>query len=120
MTNKEAIKYLIAPTATSTSPSESYLKQKEAYELAIKALKENLQGEGWLDNFIKNYNASKDFQITDIRDRGKLLDELRPQGKWIFHEDYNENCKYGCNKCGSLNNIPSNFCPNCGVKMKDA
>lgn len=46
--------------------------------------------------------------------------EEKQQGKWIFHEDYNENCKYGCNKCGSLNNIPSNFCPNCGVKMKDA
>ena len=40
MTKKEAIKYLIAPTATSTNPSEAYLKQKEAYELAIKALEE--------------------------------------------------------------------------------
>lgn len=40
MTNKEAIKYLIAPTATSTKPSTEYLKQKEAYELAIKALEE--------------------------------------------------------------------------------
>lgn len=38
MTNKEAIKYLIAPIATSTKPSAEYLKQKEAYELAIKAL----------------------------------------------------------------------------------
>lgn len=40
MTNKEAIKYLIVPTATSTKPSVEYLKQKEAYELAIKALGE--------------------------------------------------------------------------------
>ena len=38
MTNKEAIKYLIPPTATSTKPSVEYLKQKEAYELAINAL----------------------------------------------------------------------------------
>jgi hypothetical protein len=38
MTNEEAIKYLIAPVATSTKPSTEYLKQKEAYELAIKAL----------------------------------------------------------------------------------
>lgn len=37
-------------------------------------------------------------------------------GVWIFHKDYNER-KYGCNKCGNLNNIPSNFCPNCGAKM---
>ena len=40
MTNKEAIKYLIPPTATSTKPSAEYLKQKEAYDLAIKALKD--------------------------------------------------------------------------------
>lgn len=38
MTNKEAIKYLIAPITTSTEPSAEYLKQKEAYDLAIKAL----------------------------------------------------------------------------------
>ena len=38
MTNDEAIKYLIVPTATSTEPSAEYLKQKEAYDLAIKAL----------------------------------------------------------------------------------
>ena len=40
MTTEEAIKYLIIPTATSTKPSAEYLKQKEAYELAIKALGE--------------------------------------------------------------------------------
>lgn len=38
MTTKEAIKYLIAPVATSTDPSAEYLKQKEAYGFAIKAL----------------------------------------------------------------------------------
>lgn len=51
MTNKEAIKYLIPPTATSTNPSESYLIQKEAYELAIKALKERPQGE-WVEEIV--------------------------------------------------------------------
>ena len=42
----------------------------------------------------------------------------RPKGEWIFHKDYNESCRYGCNQCGNLNNIPSNFCPNCGAKME--
>ena len=42
----------------------------------------------------------------------------RLQGKWIFHKDYNESCRYGCNQCGNLNNIQSNYCPNCGAEMK--
>lgn len=39
-------------------------------------------------------------------------------GKWIFHKDFNDSIKYGCNQCGNLTNIPSNFCPNCGKRMK--
>lgn len=44
MTNEEAIKYLIQPFATSTKSYNEYLKQKEAYELAIKALEERQKG----------------------------------------------------------------------------
>lgn len=40
------------------------------------------------------------------------------QSEWIIHKDYNESCRYGCNQCGNLNNIPSNYCPNCGARMK--
>lgn len=47
-----------------------------------------------------------------------LNGEERPQGKWIFHKDFNESCRYGCNQCGNLNNISSNFCPNCGADMR--
>lgn len=55
MENKEAIKYLIAPVATSSRPSAEYLRQKEAYELAIKALKdvERLEDENH-ENFVKS------------------------------------------------------------------
>lgn len=60
MTNKEAIKYLIVPTATSTKSSAEYLKQKEAYELAIKALEEKPQGE-WIDQDFD------DLKISDYR-----------------------------------------------------
>ena len=48
--------------------------------------------------------------------KGKCA-STRPQGEWIFHKDYNESCRYGCNQCGNLNNIPHNYCPNCGSKM---
>lgn len=53
MTNEEAIKYLIQPFATSTKLYNEYLKQKEAYELAIKALEERPTGK-WIvykDNY---------------------------------------------------------------------
>lgn len=55
MTNKEATKYLIAPVATGTKPNAEYLKQKEAYDLAIKALKdvERLEEENY-ENFAKS------------------------------------------------------------------
>ena len=39
MTNKEAINYLIPPKATSTEPSAEYQKQREAYEIAVDALR---------------------------------------------------------------------------------
>lgn len=55
MTNKEAIKYLIPPVATSTIPHNIYLKEKEAYALAIKALNdvERLEEENH-ENFVKS------------------------------------------------------------------
>lgn len=38
MTLEEAKLYLIMPVSTSNHPSEEYLKQKEAYYMAIEAL----------------------------------------------------------------------------------
>lgn len=54
MTNEEAIKYLIKPVATSTKLGAEYLRQKEAYELAVKALEnlERLEEEN-NENFVK-------------------------------------------------------------------
>lgn len=55
MTNEEAIKYLIQPFATSTKSYNEYLKQKEAYELAIKALEERPKGKWRSVGFEKGY-----------------------------------------------------------------
>ena len=55
--------------------------------------------------------------IEKIKSGELVIKDERPQGKWIFHNDYNESCRYGCNQCGNLTNIGSNFCPNCGVRM---
>lgn len=42
----------------------------------------------------------------------------RPKGKWIIHNDHNENCRYGCDQCGNLTNRNSSFCPDCGARME--
>ena len=39
MTKSEAVKYIIQPIATSTHPGKEYIKQKEAYDMAISLLK---------------------------------------------------------------------------------
>lgn len=67
MTNEEAIKYLIVPTATSTEPSAEYLKQKEAYELAQTALKniEKLEEENHR-NFVNSQHIIS-FLIEEIK-----------------------------------------------------
>ena len=52
--------------------------------------------------------TSEGYPLMDLRPREK--------GKWIIHD--RENLKYGCNQCGNLTNINSNFCPNCGANMR--
>lgn len=42
-----------------------------------------MTNEEWINMFINKFNESKDYRITDISDREKLLDELRPTGEWI-------------------------------------
>ena len=42
MTREEAIKYLIRPVQTSTQPQSEYLKQQEAYQMAIETLAKDI------------------------------------------------------------------------------
>lgn len=41
-----------------------------------------------------------------------------PKGRWITHEDYHPNLRYGCNICGSLNKERAQYCPNCKSEME--
>ena len=71
---------------------------------------DRLNHEIYVEGYDRGYETAK-YLYT-------LPPDEKPQGKWIFHNDYHENCRYGCNQCGNLNNIPHNFCPNCGANMQ--
>lgn len=90
MTNEEAIKYLIRPYATSTKSYNEYLKQREAYELAIRVLEETV----------------------NIRPKGKW--------EIIYGEHIRAGLRpimYACDVCGVVGS-QTNFCPNCGADMR--
>ena len=57
---------------------------------------------------------TRDNMNGDLISRSELKEDC---GQWIKHEDFNDSIKYGCNQCGNLANVPSNFCPNCGKRM---
>lgn len=53
-----------------------------------------------------------------MTDREAMNDCHKLKGKWIYHSDYAEDCRYGCNICGNLTSIDSRYCSCCGVKME--
>ena len=119
MTNKEALEILKTEWDINAEIFDTNFH--EALNLAIKALEGNSQGEEWLDNFINKYNESRDFRITDIRDREKLLDELRPKSEWVELGDGSIVCPI-CKTGTSIKSIPSviffRYCPYCGADMR--
>lgn len=123
MTNKE-VEIIVDRIEKQVIDKGRLLYGYEIKEILKAFIDNNRSEEEWIDNLVNRYNESRDFQITDIRDREKLLDDLRPRGKWIgnvFNEHY-------CNKCGryalyeeepdGYYEVQSRFCPNCGAKMK--
>ena len=79
MTNEEAINYLIQPFPTSTEPGSEYLKQKEAYDMAVKSLKEPK---------ITVFTENQTIRWTDkvsLKDNGDIIDF---DGKVIGHINF--------------------------------
>ena len=78
--------------------------------------------EGIVSDIIDAIDNAPTVPLPDFKDGYKqaILDGKtnfsRPQGEWIIHD--RECLKYGCNQCGNLTNINSNFCPNCGAYMR--
>lgn len=51
--------------------------------------------------------------------KGLLVQNERPQGEWkATGQTMGLYYVYACNKCGIYNKGKTNFCPNCGAKMK--
>ena len=53
-------------------------------------------------------------------EKQKLLDEIRPQGDWIYNAYDENNGNWHCSNCGSIKvmNGFTNYCPNCGADMR--
>lgn len=112
---KEAIK---------ESQAEGFVEVANAFD-CIYGLINNASTLGYEDGILSVENATrKAIELEEAYNNGwsdGFSDGVneRPKGEWIFHKDFNESCRYGCNQCGNLNNILSNFCPNCGADMRD-
>lgn len=64
----------------------------------------------WEQNIkpINPHGELREMLIDGMIDRmGEWLDEQR--GRWIYAK---------CNLCGKVQDVRSNYCPNCGAKMK--
>ena len=64
----------------------------------------------------------KKYDFANI-DECVYYQEERPTGEWIFdghHIRCNKCYEYICNTDSEGNEIPDNYCPNCGAKMKEA
>lgn len=69
---------------------------------------------------VKSFNekGGKGLEALDLAIKALEDERSQGQGEWIIHNDYHENCRYGCNQCGNLTNVPGNFCPKCGADMR--
>lgn len=84
-------------------------------ELAVKVWELYEKNQSHLATHVIEFGDELKELLGKYQNGGAQKEDL---GKWIIHEDFNDSIKYGCNQCGNLANIPSNFCPNCGAKME--
>lgn len=114
MTNKEIIKYLIAPVATSTEPSAEYLKQKEAYDLAIKALEEQRPKGMWIHRRVIAKNRSFDMVVCS-----NCWEEFSWDAETGVSMDNYETCPNCAADMRENNNVSSKYNSSINTSMED-
>jgi rubrerythrin len=59
---------------------------------------------------VKGINIFRNFPVADVRPmvRGKWIDHQ--EDRWIYAK---------CSECGTVHDVKSNFCPNCGADMRE-
>lgn len=70
---------------------------------------------------MKKSEVAQVYMGADEQSWQELLDDLRPQGKWIIKPKENsQSAILICNKCNHFIpiTIDKNFCPNCGADMR--
>lgn len=120
MTNKEAAEFIWDVLDGVKSFNEKGGKGLEALDLAIKALKnENaptVEERPQVTVFCENADEKA---IADMKEElQKVIDDSRPQGKWIKKQVTPASCTYVCSECGIEEVILGNFCRWCGAKMQ--
>lgn len=91
------------------------LYTKPQSELAVKVWELYEKNQSHLATHVSEFGDELKELLGEYQNGGGQKEDC---GKWIFHADFHESIRYGCNQCGNLTNIPSNFCPNCGKRMK--
>ena len=79
--------------------SDDLIKRSDVYKAV----------DDWLEGKVPNLNI-KDIPSAD-----------RPQGKWIMRKPEEEGfgAVFQCPRCScEVDCVPTNFCPNCGARMK--
>ena len=84
------------------------IKQKDLDDLRLKCKELKADKDAAVQNIkpINPHGELREMLIDEMIDKGKWQDEQR--GRWIYAK---------CNLCGKVQDVRSNYCPNCGAKM---
>lgn len=108
MTNKEAIIQL----TTKTNIYGFTDKDNEAFDLAIKALEEEITNDDLQAAMTESYRLGYELAETKFK---------RPTGKWIDLNSIVDKAK--CSNCKKIAIMEPfghfNFCPNCGAELRN-